>query len=219
MRIRRAARAAVTAALVVAVPGLAASCRTAGNRPPIVHPGAPGEASRTITAAKAVELSGVQYTPADVRFMQGMIGHHAQAIEMTELLSTRSRRDDMRLLGRRIEISQADEMNLMRGWLQRRGQQVPSEHDHHMPGATLMPGMLSPEEMARLAAATGAEFDRLFLQGMIKHHDGALTMVSDLFASPGAGQEPEIFAFASDVDTDQRIEIDRMSAMLVELQK
>jgi uncharacterized protein (DUF305 family) len=88
-----------------------------------------------------------------------------------------------------------------------------------VPGATLMPGMLSPEEMNRLAAASGVEFDRLFLESMIKHHDGALTMVNELFASPGAGQEPEIFGFASDVDADQRIEIDRMSAMLSEMQK
>jgi uncharacterized protein (DUF305 family) len=219
MRIPRAVNAAAALALVVAVPGATASCRAVSSGAPIVHPGAPGEASRTITAAKAVDLSGVQYTPADIRFMQGMIGHHAQAIEMTALLPARSHRDDMRLLARRIELSQADEINLMRGWLQRRGQQVPSEHAHHAPGATLMPGMLSSQEMDRLAAASGAEFDRLFLAGMIKHHDGALTMVSDLFASPGAGQEPEIFSFASDVDADQRIEIDRMSAMLAELQK
>jgi uncharacterized protein (DUF305 family) len=218
MRTWRAVRAAVAPALVMAVSGAATSCARAGSAP-IVNPGAPGEASRTITAAKAVDLSGVQYTPADVRFMQGMIGHHAQAIEMTALLPARSHRDDMRLLARRIELSQADEISLMRGWLQRRGQQVPSEHAHHAPGATLMPGMLSSQEMDRLAAASGAEFDRLFLAGMIKHHDGALTMVSDLFASPGAGQEPEIFSFASDVDADQRIEIDRMSAMLAELQK
>ncbi len=214
----RSGRATVRPAVALALVVAAASCRSAGSAP-IVHPGAPGEASRTITAAKAVDLSGVEYTPADVRFMQGMIGHHAQAIEMTELLSSRSRRDDMHLLARRIEISQADEINLMRGWLQRRGQQVPAEHAHHAPGATLMPGMLSPEEMDRLAAASGPEFDRLFLEGMIKHHDGALTMVSELFASAGAGQEPEIFAFASDVDADQRIEIDRMSAMLSELKK
>jgi uncharacterized protein (DUF305 family) len=151
--------------------------------------------------------------------MQGMIGHHAQALEMTALVGTRTHRDEMRLLARRIELSQADEIALMRGWLQRRAEPVPSEHAHHVPGATLMPGMLSPEEMDRLAAATGAEFDRLFLELMIKHHDGALTMVSELFANPGAGQEPEIFGFASDVDADQRIEIDRMSAMLSELQK
>src|SRR5262245_52381454 len=141
---RATLRAAVGLALVIVIPGAAASCRTASSAP-IVHPGAPGEASRTISAAKAVDLSGVHYTPAYVRFMQGMIGHHAQAIEMTELLSTRSHRDDMHLLARRIEISQTDEINLMRGWLQRRGQQVPDQHAHHMPGATLMPGMLSPE--------------------------------------------------------------------------
>jgi uncharacterized protein (DUF305 family) len=212
-------RAAVRVAVALALTGAAASSCAVGSSAPIVHPGAPGEASRTITAAKAVDLSGVRHTPADVRFMQGMIGHHAQALEMTELVTARTRRDEMRLLARRIELSQADEITLMRHWLQVRGEQVPNEHAHHAPGATLMPGMLSPEEMDRLAAVTGVEFDRLFLEGMIKHHDGALTMVSDLFANPGAGQEPEMFAFASDVDADQRIEIDRMSAMLTELQK
>jgi uncharacterized protein (DUF305 family) len=215
----RTRRAAVRAVVALVLAGAAASCHAAGTSAPIVHPGAPGEASRTISATQAVDLAGVRHTPADVRFMQGMIGHHAQAIEMTDLVPARSRRDEMRLLARRIEISQADEIGLMRGWLQRRGEQVPNEHAHHLPGATLMPGMLSPEEMARLTAATGAEFERLFLELMIKHHDGALTMVSDLFANAGAGQEPEIFAFASDVDADQRIEIDRMSAMLSELHK
>jgi uncharacterized protein (DUF305 family) len=212
-------RAVVRVAVALALTGAAASSCAVGHSAPIVRPGAPGEPSRTITATKAVDLSGVRHTPADVRFMQGMIGHHAQALEMTELVTARTRRDEMRLLARRIELSQADEITLMRHWLQVRGEQVPNEHAHHAPGATLMPGMLSPDEMDRLAAVTGVEFDRLFLEGMIKHHDGALTMVSDLFANPGAGQEPEMFAFASDVDADQRIEIDRMSAMLSELQK
>lgn len=204
---------------MLALAGATASCRAVGGGALIVQPGAPGEASRTITAQKAVDLSRVRHTAADVRFMQGMIGHHAQALEMTELLRTRSHREDMRLLAQRIELSQADEIAMMRRWLELRGEPVPTEHAHHAPGAILMPGMLSPEEMGRLAAATGAGFDRLFLELMIKHHDGALTMVRDLFANPGAGQEPEIFAFASDVDADQRIEIDRMSAMLSELQK
>jgi uncharacterized protein (DUF305 family) len=92
---------------------------------------------------------------------------------------------------------------------------VPDQHAHHAPGAALMPGMLTAEEMARLAQATGPEFDRLFLEFMIKHHEGALTMVQDLFAQPGAGQESDVFAFASDVDADQRMEIDRMRAALV----
>ena len=133
---------------------------------------------------------------------------------MVELLKSRTARDDMRLLGQRIEISQEDEIKMMQHWLQSRGQEVPGPHAMHMHGATLMPGMLSEEEMARLSAAKGADFDRLFLEGMIKHHGGALTMVHELFETPGAGQEVEIFSFASDVDSDQRMEIDRMGAML-----
>ena len=208
-------------AALVLVAAAAASCRTAVGDPAphIIQPGAPGEASRVISTDKAVDLSHVQFTPADVQFMQGMIGHHSQAIEMTDLLKTRTESEDMRKLALRIEVSQADEIKMMQHWLEVRGQEVPGEHAHHMHGAKLMPGMLSPEEMARLAAAKGAEFDRLFLEYMIKHHAGALTMVQDLFATPGAGQEAEIFAFASDVDADQRMEIDRMGAMLKELQK
>jgi uncharacterized protein (DUF305 family) len=146
--------------------------------------------------------------------MQGMIGHHAQALEMTALVPTRTARDEMRLLAQRIEVSQADEIRMMQRWLADRRQPLPDPHAHHAAGATLMPGMLTAEEMDRLAAAKGPDFDRLFLELMIKHHEGALVMVKDLFASAGAGQESEIFAFASDVDSDQRMEIDRMSAML-----
>lgn len=194
------------------------SCRTAGEQTvSIVQPGAPGEAARVISAEKAVDLSRVTHSAADVRFMQGMIGHHAQAIEMTALLPTRTQREDMRLLARRIEVSQADEIGLMQRWLEVRGEAVPSIHAHHAAGATLMPGMLSPEEMTRLANATGAAFDQLFLELMIKHHNGALVMVEELFSNAGAGQETEIYTFASDVDADQRIEIERMGAMLVEL--
>jgi uncharacterized protein (DUF305 family) len=200
----------------------AASCRSAGvdPAPHIVQPGAPGEASRVIQTEEATDLSKVQFTPADVKFMQGMIHHHAQAIEMTNLLQSRTASEDMKKLALRISVSQEDEINMMRRWLEVRGQEVPSEHAHHMGMATpMMPGMLTPEEMERLAAAKGQEFDRLFLEGMIKHHGGALTMVQELFATPGAGQESEMFAFASDVDADQRMEIDRMGAMLKELQK
>jgi uncharacterized protein (DUF305 family) len=208
----------------------AASCRSAGvgsvapparppAGPPIVQPGAPGEASRVIGAEKASDLSQVQYTGADIKFMQGMIGHHAQAVEMVELLATRTNSEDMRKLGQRIQLSQMDEMNMMERWLQVRGQQVPSRTAMHMHGATLMPGMLTPDEMDRLAHAKGVEFDRLFLEGMIKHHGGALRMVEDLFAQPGAAQDSDIFAFASDVDADQRMEINRMGDMLKELEK
>lgn len=199
----------------------AAACRgtTDERRPRIVQPGAPGEPTRVIDAATATDLSRVQHTVADVQFMQAMIGHHAQAIEMTALLPSRTEREDMRLLGQRIEASQADEMELMRRWLEARGAETPAAHAHHGPGAALMPGMLTAAEMGRLAAAKGAEFDRLFLELMIKHHQGALVMVRDLFATAGAGQEADIFAFASDVDADQRIEIARMGYMLQELQR
>jgi uncharacterized protein (DUF305 family) len=212
-------RTPVVCALLLAVVA-GEACRPAGAPgPSIVQPGAPGEASRIITARTAVDLSRVRHGEADVRFMQGMIGHHAQALEMTALLPSRTTREDMRLLARRIEVSQADEIKLMQRWLEVRNEEIPSAHAHHAPGATLMPGMLSPEEMSRLADASGAEFDRLFLQLMIKHHDGALTMVSTLFSNPGAGQEPEIFTFTSEVDADQRMEIDRMGKMLSEVQK
>ena len=151
--------------------------------------------------------------------MQDMITHHAQAVEMTALLRTRTARADMRLLGGRIEASQEDEMAFMRRWLEARGQTAPDAHAHHEHGATLMPGMLTAEEMTRLAAAAGPAFDRLFLEGMIKHHAGALDMVASLFAAPGAGQDTEIFAFASDVDADQRIEIARMEGMWLDVTK
>lgn len=198
-----------------------AGCRSAARpqHPAIVQPGAPGEASRVISAERAADLSAIRHTPADVQFMQGMIGHHAQALELSALVPSRTTNEDIRKLAQRIEISQADEIRMMREWLQARGAPVPGEHAHHAHGAALMPGMLTPEEMQRLAAAQGPEFDRLFLAGMIKHHEGAITMVQELFAMPGAGQEPDIFAFASDVDADQRMEIDRMAAMLARLKE
>ena len=212
---------------LVLAAALGAACRTASGpttpqttatAPQILQPGAPGESTRPVTANQASDLSKVQATEADVKFMQGMIGHHAQALEMVELLKTRTANEGMKKLALRIEVSQEDEIKMMQEWLQRRGQPLPDPHAHHK-GGMLMPGMLTADEMARLAAAKGVEFDRLFLEGMIKHHGGALTMVQELFASPGAGQESDIFAFASDVDADQRMEIERMGAMLNALNK
>jgi uncharacterized protein (DUF305 family) len=194
----------------------AAGCGSAssGSAPPVIQPGAPGQQDKVLTADTASALPQPKFSPADVTFMQGMIHHHSQAIDMVELLYQRTASDDMRKLARRIEVSQNDELGMMRRWLEARGQEVPGPHAHHMPGAPLMPGMLTPDEMAKLATVKGPEFDRLFLEGMIKHHSGALTMVADLFATAGAAQGSEIFAFASDVDADQRMEIDRMGAML-----
>ena len=199
----------------------AAGCGSAssGSAPPVIQPGAPGQQDKVLTADTASALPQPKFSAADVTFMQGMIHHHSQAIDMVELLYQRTASDDMRKLAKRIEVSQNDELGMMRRWLEARGQEVPGPHAHHMPGAPLMPGMLTPDEMAKLATVKGPEFDRLFLEGMIKHHSGALTMVADLFATAGAAQGSEIFAFASDVDADQRMEIDRMSAMLKELQK
>jgi uncharacterized protein (DUF305 family) len=201
--------------------GVSVSCRAAsgGSGAPIVQPGAPGQETKVISVEKAVDLSRVGHTPADVQFMQEMIGHHAQALEMTALIPERTSREDMKQLGKRIEISQADEIKMMQTWLTDRGQKVPEAHAHHAHGAKLMPGMLTPEEMKRLEAATGAEFDRLFLEYMIKHHEGALVMVKELFTKDGAGQESEMFAFASDVEADQQMEIDRMGALLKEFKK
>ena len=204
---------------VVLIAAAAASCRTAGGSPAIVQPGAPGQDSRIVNAEQARDLSRVQFTPADVKFMQGMIHHHAQAIDMVKLLETRTQSDDMKRFALRIQLSQDDEIKMMRRWLEVRGQDVPGEHAHHLPGAPMMPGMLTAEEMSRLEAAKGVDFDRLFLQGMIKHHAGAITMVQELFKTPGAGQDSEIYAFASDVDADQRMEIDRMGAMLATMKE
>jgi len=216
------------AAFLLAAAG--AACATgsgAGAKPAIIQPGAPGEPSRVVAAEQARDLSKVGATPADVKFMQGMIHHHAQAIDMTELLNTRTHSDDMKKLGLRIQVSQTDEIRMMQRWLQARGQEVPDPHAMHMPGmimsgmdhGPMMPGMLTPAEMAHLAELKGVEFDRFFLEGMIKHHGGAILMVQELFAAPGAGQESTIYAFASDVVADQQMEIDRMSGMLAAIKE
>ena len=209
---------------VLALAVAAAACRSGvdptpqtTSAPPIIRPGAPGQDGRTVAPAEATDLSRVRFTPADAKFMQGMIGHHAQALEMVELLKSRTASEDMKKMALRIEVSQLDEIQMMQEWLKARGQEVPGPHAHHT--GMLMPGMLTPEEMQKLATVKGVEFDRLFLSGMIKHHNGALIMVDDLFATPGAAQESDIYAFASDVVADQRMEMDRMAMMLKELQQ
>ncbi len=174
------------------------------------------------------------YTPADADFMQGMIIHHAQAVVMSDWAPTHGASPALQVLTRRIALSQRDEIALMQHWLHDRGLPAPDPlhivrgdsgavHDTspmHMPGMDMGPhpmmmsGMLSPEEMRQLDAARGARFDSLYLVGMIKHHQGALDMVADLFSKPGAGQQPEISTFATDIDAGQRAEIMRMEAML-----
>jgi len=155
--------------------------------------------------------AGQGFTVADVRFMQDMIGHHAQAIVMARMAPTHGAGEAVLRLAEKIDISQRDEIELMEQWLVERGQAVPDEEYRQ---AVHMPGMLTPEQMAQLDAARGREFDRLFLTFMIEHHRGALEMVEALFASPGAAQDPDIFRFATDVDADQRDEIYVMQGML-----
>lgn len=183
----------------------------------VVQPGAPGQPSKILPPSTSATLP--PESQADVEFMQGMIIHHAQAVEMTALIPSHTENKDLRLLGARISSSQSDEMKFMKRWLAARGQPV-SLSMKGMPGMTmpghpmLMPGMLTPEQMDALRKAKGADFDRLFLTGMIQHHGGALTMVKQLFATPGAGQDAELFNFATDVDTGQRAEIRIMQSML-----
>ena len=205
-----AAIAAGMACLLTGATGSAA-------QPPIVQPGAPGEPSRAISAAEASDLAGIRFSEADVKFMQGMIPHHAQALEMTALVAARSGRDAMRRLAQRIELSQEDEIAMMQEWLRARGQAVSAMDAHHAPGWEPMPGMLTKAELDRLAAARAVEFDRLFLELMIKHHQGALTMVEGLLAQRGAAQDSQLFAFTSEITSDQSAEIDRMDAMLAVL--
>ncbi len=189
--------------------------------PVVVQPGAPGKPSRKLPPSTKATLPPL--SEADVEFMQGMIMHHAQAVEMTALIASHTENKELRSLGARISSSQSDEIKFMKRWLAARGEPVsmamPGMPHMDRAGNTmapmpLMPGMLTAEQMEALRKAKGAEFDRLFLTGMIQHHQGALTMVKELFDTAGAGQDAEIFSFATDVDTGQRAEIKIMQAML-----
>jgi len=192
--------------------------------PVIVQPGAPGKPTQTLPPSTRAMLP--PRSPKDVEFMQGMIMHHAQAVEMTALIEARTENKDLRLLGARISHSQAEEIKFMRRWLEAKGEPVslpmPKMSGMDMSGMNmsshpmLMPGMLTPEQMEALKRAKGTEFDRLFLTGMIQHHGGALVMVKDLFDTAGAGQDAELFNFTTDVDSGQRAEIRIMQTMLQE---
>lgn len=248
--------------------------------PPLVTPGAPGETPRAVSVEDSVAMSRTQYTAADARFMQHMIVHHAQAVEMVALIEARTQTQAVRRLGQRIALNQGSEMEMMRGWLLARGEPIEDEHLHSGHGAhamhganradhgdmdhgdmdhddmdhgamdhdqgamdhddhsshsghghrgaeaaapmdpddiPIMPGMLSPNQMTALAASSGAEFDRLFLEGMIIHHQGALDMVDALFTEPGAGEDLQLSEFLGHVVADQSAEILRMQNLLSEL--
>ena len=213
-------------AVLVPVVHLAAACQ-ASTRADVAQPApvamgagehqhAPGGAHDVGAGAVPVAGAGgsgmMHQMDPDTRFMHHMIAHHGQALVMTKLVPQRSNTPGVRLLSERIEISQQDEMALMRRWLQQRGKPMPMDGDHMMHMS--MPGMLTEAQLASLAAARGPEFERLFLDLMIRHHEGALTMVRELLGSQGAAQDSEMYRLASDIDADQRAEIARMRSML-----
>lgn len=209
--------ASITLSLLVAV-------GAAPQDAPIVKPGAPGEKSERLSPAESAALAKTRYTAADARFMQHMIVHHAQAVEMVALIAERSTHDGVARMGARISASQASEIEFMKSWLAARGEKLEMQHEDGAhpgmammkrdPDTPVMAGMLSPNEMKQLAAADGVEFDRLFLSGMIKHHQGALDMVDALLETPNAGEDPALSEFLSSVVAHQSAEILRMQTML-----
>ena len=203
---------------------------------PIVNPGAPGAAPRSLGADEAIALARTAYTQADVQFLHAMIPHHQQALEMAALAKDRTNRKELLDAAGRIDASQKDEIEFMRGWLEERSETAPTagaaaEHtahagapaapapggEHGAHGAFEMKGMATPEQMASLAAANATEFDRLFLELMMKHHQGAVEMVTKLTEQPGAAYEPALFEFTRDVTSEQNAEIERMNVLLTQL--
>ena len=209
----RASRAVLSALL------LSASGVAVAQSVPIIQPGAPGQDSRTLTAEEATKLAATTYTRADVTFLQHMIVHHQQAVEMAVLVKERTNTEEIVAIAGRIESSQADEIAFMKGWLAARGEPLEDPamkghgaHMHHM-----MAGMASPEQMQALAAAKGAEFDRQFLTLMIAHHEGAIEMVEKLLDADGSAANPVLYRFVGDIDSEQTGEIERMDKLLASL--
>jgi uncharacterized protein (DUF305 family) len=205
--------AAATVLFLLAVPAAGPAAAA-----PIVQPGAPGEPARELSAEEAVEIADTSYSPADVRFMQDMIPHHHQALEMAALVEDRTNNRELIDVAGRIDATQRDEIAFMQEWLRERGERVPDPTAHHaMHMHHEMAGMATPEQMAELAAAEGTAFDRLFLTLMITHHEGAITMVEELLEESGSAYDPVLFEFTADVTNDQAAEIQRMNVLLTGL--
>ncbi|MDC0887218.1 DUF305 domain-containing protein [Altererythrobacter sp.] len=209
-----AARLVRTSTLAIA---LASASQLAAQEATIVQPGAPGEAPKVITAEAATKLADTSYAPADAEFMQGMIVHHEQAVAMSALVKGRTNNEDIVALAGKIDASQADEIKFMTDWLSSRGEPLmmagmDMDHVHHK-----MAGMASPAQMAALAEANGTAFDKMFLQLMMAHHDGALKMVDGLLKQRGTAYDPVMFEFTNDIVKDQQSEIDRMNILLAGL--
>lgn len=216
IRDARTSRAAFAAALLLSASGIAHA-----QSAQIVQPGAPGQASKTLTAQQATKLAQASYTPEDTTFMQAMIVHHGQALDMAKLVKDRTNTADIVAVAGRIEASQADEITFMTTWLGERGEPAADPamagHGEHM--HMMMKGMASPEDMKALAAAKGADFDRMFLTMMVAHHEGAVDMVHELLGEDGTAADPVLFQFISDVDSEQTGEIKRMDKVLAGLSK
>jgi uncharacterized protein (DUF305 family) len=186
--------------------------------PPIIQPGAPGKPTRDLSAEEAIKIAVTGYSPDDVRFMQDMIPHHHQALEMSVLAPDRTNRPELLEAARRIESSQSDEIGFMQKWLRERGQDVPDPGAHGaMHTDHMMAGMATPEQMAALAAAKGVDFDRQYLTLMIRHHEGAVKMVDELLEQEGSAFDPALFEFTTGVTNDQKAEIKKMNALLISL--
>ena len=213
---RRASRLSLSAALGLAAI-LAATAPTMAQVP-IVQPGAPGAPTRELSAEQAIEIADTSYSPADALFMQDMIPHHNQAVQMAALVADRTNRPELIDVAGRIDKSQKDEIEFMQQWLADRGESAPDPTAHEaMHTSHKMAGMASPEQMAELAATDGTDFDRLFLKLMIKHHEGAVKMVEELLDQPGSAYDPVLFEFTNDVTNGQEAEIERMNTLLVGL--
>ncbi|HEU4705477.1 MAG TPA: DUF305 domain-containing protein, partial [Sphingomicrobium sp.] len=219
----RPSRARSLTARLAAIGLLAAAAGAAAQGVPIIQPGAPGQPATTISAEEAIRIADTRYSPDDVRFMQDMIVHHRQAIAMAALVKGRTNRQAIIDVARRIDASQADEMGFMRGWLRERRQAerapaAPAAHAMHSAGPEgavhAVPGMATGEQMAELAAAKGTAFDRLFIERMIHHHEGAVKMAEELIKRPGSAYDPVLFDFVNEVINDQKAEIKRMSALV-----
>ncbi|MEQ8405465.1 MAG: DUF305 domain-containing protein [Oceanicaulis sp.] len=209
-----AAAAAVSA-------GLACTHAAYAQDAPIVQPGAPGEAARSLSAEEAAQIAANRYSEADVAFMQAMILHHFQAVQMAELVEGRTGTGAVVDAADRINATQADEIDFMRRWLLQRGEDAPDPandpHAMHHGGHHDMAGMATPAQMAALAEAEGRAFDEMFFQLMIAHHEGAVEMVDDLLSERGSAYDPVLFDFVNDVRSEQRAEIRRMDAALADI--
>jgi uncharacterized protein (DUF305 family) len=207
--------------VLVALAALALGC-AGGDDPaggpegtaPVVQLGGPGETNRVLTSAEIDELDVPGHTDADVAFAHGMIAHHEQALVMTAMVAGRAERDDLAQFAERIEVSQHDEITQLEAWLSARGKLQDGEA--HVDHDELMPGMLTADELAQLEAASGRRFDELFLQYMIRHHEGAVAMVEELLTGGTGGQEPNVFQLAQHIELDQQVEIARMKQLLTE---